>query len=492
MLFNSPEFSFFFIPIVLTAYWFALKTKQTNICVYILVVASLVFYGYWHLEYLVLFLLSMSGNYLISKQIFGVRASRAKGWLLVGIVFNMSLLGYFKYAIFLVENTALALGKSWSIEPILLPLAISFFTFQQIAYLVDCHKGEVAPPPIPKYLLFVSFFPQLIAGPIVHHYQMLPQFEDLARKRDRLFTFVMGATFFFAGLFKKVVLADSMAAFVDPVFDGAAAGATVLMLEAWIAAFAFGFQIYFDFSGYSDMAIGLALLFGIYLPLNFNSPYKATCIIDFWRRWHMTLSHFLRDHLYIPLGGNRVGGERKLLNVMVVMLLGGLWHGAGWGFVLWGGLHGAYLVGNHLWRGLAPGWSLPPYLGGIATFIAVMIAWVPFRAETWQTTQTIWWAMAGLSGLDDGGASWFGFAYNPLWLGNPGLALLLLILLSAFVWLLPNTQDWLPYAGKKTKSQPWAWRPTTYWAAFNAISAVIALVFMLGRPETQEFLYFQF
>ncbi len=496
MLFNSPEFVFAFIPIVLALYWFTLKRNQTLLCVLVLAAASLVFYGHWNPKYLILFLTSIGGNFLISSRMYKADGAAAKRSLLVvGIVFNLGLLGYFKYATFLVENAALALDKSWSIEPILLPLAISFFTFQQIAYLVDCRKGEVAPPPLAKYLLFVSFFPQLIAGPIVHHYEMLPQFEDLANKRDRLFSFVAGATFFFAGLFKKVVMADGISAYADPVFDGVAGGAAVAGLDAWIATFAFGFQIYFDFSGYSDMAIGLALLFGVRLPLNFNSPYKATSIIEFWRCWHMTLSRFLREHLYIPLGGNRLGTARQMRNMMIVMLLGGLWHGAGWGFVLWGGLHGAYLAFNHAWRRLAPNLSLPAGAGGALTFVAVMIAWVPFRAETWDATATMWRAMAGLSG--SGAASWFGLAHNPMQIGEPALALVSLAVLSGFVWLVPNTQSWMRYAGAESEatgagSWTWSWQPSTSWALFHAGIAVAALAFMIGRPETQEFLYFQF
>ena len=497
MLFNSPEFVFAFLPIVLAAYWISLKRDRTLLCVIVLAAASLVFYGHWNPKYLILFLVSIGGNYLISKCMFEAEGLRAKRWLLVvGIVFNLGLLGYFKYAMFLVENASRALDASWSIEPILLPLAISFFTFQQIAYLVDCRKGEVAPPPIAKYLLFVSFFPQLIAGPIVHHYEMLPQFEDLARKKDRLFTFVAGATFFFAGLFKKVVMADGVSAYADPVFDGVAGGAAVAGLDAWIATFAFGFQIYFDFSGYSDMAIGLALLFGVRLPLNFNSPYKATSIIEFWRCWHMTLSRFLREHLYIPLGGNRFGTARQMRNMMIVMLLGGLWHGAGWGFVLWGGLHGAYLAVNHAWRRLLPDLNLHRGVGGAVTFVAVMVAWVPFRAETWDATATMWRAMAGLTG--DGSASWLGFSHNPLQIGEPALALASLAVLSAFVWLVPNTQRWMRYAGADGKvisgvsGWRWGWQPSTAWALFHAGIAVTALAFMIGRPETQEFLYFQF
>ena len=487
MLFNSPEFIYAFLPIVLALYWLALKTKQAQICILVLVAASLAFYGYWNPIYLVLFLVSVAGNYFMSLRIFAAHEARSKGWLLTaGVLFNLGLLGYFKYAVFVVDNAALAIGASWQLDTILLPLAISFFTFQQIAYLVDCRKGEVAPPSASKYLLFISFFPQLIAGPIVHHYQMLPQFENLVRKPGRLFLFLLGAAFFFAGLFKKVVLADNIAVYADPVFNEVLVSGAVAMTDAWIGTFAFGFQIYFDFSGYSDMAIGLALLFGIRLPLNFNSPYKATSIIDFWRRWHMTLSQFLRDHLYIPLGGNRHGAGRQLTNMMIVMLLGGLWHGAGWGFVLWGGLHGGFLIINHLWRRLAPRLRIPGRVSMAMTFLAVMFAWVPFRAETWDGTLAMWQAMAGLSGSTSMTA-------------DPTVAGAALAILIAFVWLLPNTQNWLSYGdsgdggdGAKELRSRLSWRPTSPWAIFNAATAVVALGFMIGRPDAQEFLYFQF
>ncbi len=500
MLFNSPEFIYVFLPMVLAVYWLAVKSNRTQLCILVLVAASLAFYGYWKPVYLLLFLVSVAGNYFISLRIFAARAARAKRRLLaLGVLFNLGLLGYFKYAMFVVENAALAVGASWQFGTILLPLAISFFTFQQIAYLVDCRKGDVAPPSASRYLLFISFFPQLIAGPIVHHYQMLPQFENLAKKPDRLFLFLIGAAFFFAGLFKKVVLADSIAVYADPVFDVVASGAAVTILDAWAATFAFGFQIYFDFSGYSDMAIGLALLFGIRLPLNFNSPYKAASIIDFWRRWHMTLSQFLRDHLYIPLGGNRHGAGRQLTNMMIVMLLGGLWHGAGWGFVLWGGLHGCFLVINHMWRRLCPQLVIPGPAGMAMTFLAVMFAWVPFRAETWDATLAMWQAMFGLSGarLLDGAP----LSTLATITAEPAMAAAVLALLTGFVWLLPNTQDWLSHgigSGEgsggllKGIQKRLAWRPTYRWAVFNAATAVTALAFMIGRPDAQEFLYFQF
>ncbi|MDP6404475.1 MAG: MBOAT family protein [Alphaproteobacteria bacterium] len=480
MLFNSPAFVFVFLPLVLAIFFVVARKANTLHCVLFLGLASLVFYGYWIPKYLVLILASIGGNFAISQAICRAAGGRRRGLLALGVAFNLGLLGYFKYALFLVDNAALLFGRSWSIEAIVLPLAISFFTFQQIAYLVDCWRGETSPPALARYLLFVAFFPQLIAGPIVHHYEMLPQFEKLA-DRPRLANLVAGMTIFFAGLFKKVILADGVSGYADSVFDAVAAGTMVSALEAWIGSFAFGFQIYFDFSGYSDMAIGLALMFGIRLPLNFASPYKAASIIDFWRRWHMTLSRFLREHLYFPLGGNRGGWARQMRNMMIVMLLGGLWHGAGWGFVLWGGLHGLYLALNHAWRHWAPGGlRLPPVVGRGLTMVAVIFAWVPFRAETWPETQALWLAMLG------GGSQ-----AAPV-IADQGVAVLLLAAMLAFVWTLPNTQDWSGFA--VTDGLPrWAlWRKTTPWATFNAGLALAALAVMVGRPETQAFLYFQF
>ncbi len=482
MLFNSPLFVFVFLPLALVVFFVvALRGKNLH-CVLFLGLASLVFYGYWNPKYLVLILASIGGNFALSQGICRAQGGRRRMLLALGVAFNLGLLGYFKYALFFVENAALLLGRAWSIEAIVLPLAISFFTFQQIAYLVDCWRGETSPPALARYLLFVAFFPQLIAGPIVHHYEMLPQFEKLG-ERPRLGNLVAGLTIFFAGLFKKVILADGVSGYADAVFEAVAAGTAVGALEAWIGSFAFGFQIYFDFSGYSDMAIGLALMFGIRLPLNFASPYKATCIIDFWRRWHMTLSRFLREHLYFPLGGNRAGWANQMRNMMIVTLLGGLWHGADWGFVLWGGLHGVYLALNHGWRRWSPeGLRLRPTLGRGLTLIAVIFAWVPFRAETWPETQALWLAMLG-------GGTQAGSAIN-----DQGLALLLLAALLAVVWTLPNTQDWSGFAETEAKRLPrWAlWQKTAPWAAFNAGLALAALAVMVGRPETQEFLYFQF
>jgi len=270
--------------------------------------------------------------------------------LVAGIVLNLSALGWFKYANFIASTVDRWVEAGFTLAPIVLPLAISFFTFQQIAYLVDAYRTARSEPDWLQYALFVSFFPQLIAGPIVHHREMLPQFDEVGRRGPALRDLEVGATIFAIGLFKKVVIADGVAPWSTEVFESVALGAWPGLVESWGAALAYTFQLYFDFSGYSDMAVGLGLLFGIRLPLNFASPYRATSIVEFWRRWHITLSRFLRDYLYIPLGGNRRGPARRYLNVMITMVLGGLWHGAGWTFIAWGALHGVYLLINYAWR----------------------------------------------------------------------------------------------------------------------------------------------
>jgi len=305
---------------------------------------------------------------------------------------NLGLLGYFKYANFL-----LAIVGAPPIDAPTLPLGISFFTFTQIAYLVDAYRQpEQRVNPV-DYSLFVTYFPHLIAGPVLYHREMIPQFVrgPFAQSIDQ--RVAIGLSIFVLGLCKKLLLADSVAPYADAIF-GHAADVTLTMTEAWVGAIAYGLQIYFDFSAYSDMAVGLSYMLGFRLPLNFYSPYQATSIVDFWRRWHMTLSRFLRDYLYIPLGGNRKGPLRRYTNLMLTMLIGGLWHGAGWTFVIWGGLHGLYLTINHVWNSYSP-FSLPTWVGRVLTLAAVMVAWVFFRAESFQSASAIVWAMAGGNGI---------------------------------------------------------------------------------------------
>jgi alginate O-acetyltransferase complex protein AlgI len=383
MLFNSYELIFVFLPITFFIYFYLNHKRLIEASKGFLVCSSLLFYSWWNVAYLPIILASMLFNYAIGKKLNKtskdkrIRSSK-KPILIFGIVFNLSLLGYFKYADFLIENFNLAFDSNVELLQLALPLAISFFTFQQIAYLVDSYKQETKEYNFLNYALFVTFFPQLIAGPIVHHKEMMPQFAKIRNKVKNYRNIAMGLFIFSIGLFKKVIIADTFAVWATQGFDVAT---TLNLFEAWATSLSYTFQLYFDFSGYTDMAIGLALLFNIRLPVNFNSPYKATNIQDFWRRWHMTLSRFLRNYVYIPLGGNKKGEFRTYNNLMATFLIGGLWHGAGWTFVFWGFLHGIALMVQRFWSKL--GFKLWTWLAWLITFNFVNIAWVFFRAKEW-------------------------------------------------------------------------------------------------------------
>ncbi|WP_198164568.1 MBOAT family O-acyltransferase [Rhodoplanes sp. Z2-YC6860] len=368
---------------------------------------SLFFYGWWNVAYVPLLGLSIAFNYAIGRAIAAApRGPRRDLILGTGIVIDLAVLGYFKYAEFFVGVANSVGAIDWTIGHVVLPLGISFFTFTQITYLVDARNDQVDSFNPVHYAVFVTYFPHLIAGPLLHHREMITQFEDRSNYRPRYDAIAAGLTMFAIGLFKKVMIADDVAAFAAPVFAAPAAGLPVTFIEAWCGALAYTLQLYFDFSGYCDMAIGVSLLFGVKLPINFNSPYKSLNVIDFWRRWHMTLSRFLRDYLYIPLGGNRHGVTRRYINLAVTMLLGGLWHGAGWTFIIWGGLHGLYLVVNHGWQTLrgriALNSRMPLITGALAwaiTFVAVVVAWVFFRAPDMRSALAILTAMSGAHGI---------------------------------------------------------------------------------------------
>ncbi len=407
MLFNSFAFIFAFLPIVLVGF-FALARFSHRLAAGWLTLASLVYYGWWDPGYVALLLASIGVNYSLGTRIARMhesgQRSRGKRLLLLAIAANLGLLGYYKYGIFLVSNAQTLFGHAGPLPEIILPLGISFFTFTQIAFLVDAHRGLARDYSLTHYTLFVTYFPHLIAGPILHHREMMPQFDRRATYVPNWDNIAVGLTMFIFGLFKKTVIADDMAGFASPAFNAAAAGTQLTLLEAWGAALAYTFQIYFDFSGYTDMALGASRMFGIVLPLNFRSPYKARSIIDFWRRWHITLSRFLRDYVYIPLGGNRKTELRRYQNLLLTMLIGGLWHGAGWTFVFWGALHGVYLVINHAWRSLRRHFDFasPPGARALAiltTFIAVVVAWVFFRAADFTTAVSIVAGMAGQNGV---------------------------------------------------------------------------------------------
>ncbi len=517
MLFNSYEFIFVFLPSVLILYFLSFRLPQAKAPVFSLVLASLFFYGWWNPVYLILIAVSIIINFLIgellSNHFNGTRF--AKPTLVVGISANLSALAYYKYAGFLAENINLVAGLNLDFGEIILPLAISFFTFQQIAFLIDAYRGQTKELNFINYCLFVSFFPQLIAGPIVHHKEMMPQFSKFRNASPRAINFSVGLTIFSLGLFKKVVLADGIAVYGTPVFSAAQSGEAIEFLLAWQGSLAYTFQLYFDFSGYSDMAVGVARLFGIRLPVNFNSPYQAKNISDFWRRWHITLSRFLRDYVYVELGGNRKGSVRRYLNLLATMLIGGLWHGAGWTFVIWGGLHGIYLTVFHLWRKLRTGalafipsfgW-LGEFSGRMMTFIAVVVGWVFFRAESVDASLLILKGMIGLNGVELPAAVKYRLPQGVVdALQNIGVsfymgggrefieAWIYIVILFFIAFFLPNTlrltRLYRPVVSYSCfDASFFTWRLTKLWAAFTAIIFVIAV---LSLTRVSEFLYFQF
>ena len=364
-----------------------------------LVFSSLFFYSWWNISYLPIILSSMLFNYLLGnalgkKTTINQKKFSQKALLTFGILLNIILLGYFKYTDFMIENFNFLFNTNTDLLNLALPLAISFFTFQQISYLVDSYKQETKEYDFLNYALFVTFFPQLIAGPIVHHKEMMPQFANTKNKIMNYKNISLGIFIFSIGLFKKVVIADSFARWATTGFDIAT---TLNFFEAWASSLSYTFQLYFDFSGYTDMAIGLALLFNIKLPINFNSPYKATNIQDFWRRWHITLSRFLKDYIYIPLGGNRKGEFNTYTNLLATFIIGGIWHGAGWTFVFWGFLHGMALVIHRAWNKL--GFKLWNWIGWLITFNFINIAWIFFRAREWDDAIKVLSSMFSLNNI---------------------------------------------------------------------------------------------
>jgi len=513
MLFNSYEFIFFFLPLVLLFFHILNFLGFYKARILYLVATSLLFYCYWKPSYFILIIISISINYLLSNTVEVITAAR-KIILAIGLIFNLGLLAYYKYTGFFVSIINTIANTEFKVSVIILPLAISFFTFQQIAYLIDRYKGLVEKTSFLHYCLFVTFFPQLIAGPIVHHKEMMPQFNRPANLSSYAKFFSLGITFFFIGLFKKVILADNLAQFATPVFEAATNGAILTFFEAWFGVLAFTFQLYFDFSGYSDMAVGAACMFGIRLPINFYSPYQAANIVEFWKRWHVTLSRFFRDYLYIPLGGNRKGKLRTLANLIITMVLGGLWHGAGWTFVIWGGLHGIFLVVNHSWSKLfqtrTGGWRFyfTQVLSRNITFLAVVVAWVFFRSNSLETAVQILKAMTGGNhfvlpvNLTDYVPSFGGLIeFKGYTLGSitePMVVIGWIIISYIIVMYLPNTSQLLNYVEGldskffETESSRWdkiKWKPNLLWVFFIL---VLALSSVLTLHNVSEFLYFNF
>lgn len=377
MVFSSFIFVFAFLPIALAAFHLSRKFAPAKVANTVLILFSLYFYAFWKPAFLPIILISIAFNYGLAHLMYR-RGEGQKALALLGVAANVLYLGVFKYLDFVIENTNAALSTDFNLLHIALPLGISFFTFQQITYIVDIYRRERPPGNIIDYCLFVTFFPQLIAGPIVHHKEMMPQFEQLKEKPFNPNFVSLGLFVFTIGLAKKVLIADKLAPFVNRGFS---AEGPMMMHDAWLASLGYTFQLYFDFSGYAAMAVGLGLLFGIRLPINFNSPYKAVSIQDFWRRWHITLSRFLRDYIYIPLGGNRVRVERQYINLFLTFFVGGIWHGAAWTFVIWGALHGLATVVHRFWTRVLK-IPIPIGIAWAITFLFAVVTWVFFRADS--------------------------------------------------------------------------------------------------------------
>ena len=531
MLFHAYEFIFLFLPISLAVFYFLIG-KRTRAAMAWLILCSLFFYGWWNPAYLPLILGSCFINYLFGRKL---QQDPSRLILTLGIGFNIALLGYFKYAVFVSGVLADVTALNWRIEDIVLPLGISFFTIQQIAYLVDAKEKRTAEHGWLEYLLFVTFFPQLIAGPIDAQSEMLPQFyrRNIRFKKINL---AIGVTIFVLGFVKKVFIAESFADYASPMFNAASDGAVITFLEAWAGAISYTFQLYFDFSGYSDMAIGIARMFSIRLPINFDAPFRATSIIEFWKRWHMTLTRFINMYLFNPLAlrasrarsvvkkslnpGNDTGAFLSILAVPTLfsMFIAGIWHGAGWTFLVFGLLHGAYLVINHGWRlfthkaawkksiplplALATAWTL--------TFLCVVLSFVFFRAAN---IDAAWNVILGLIGAD--GRVVLTYSYLkilpvfealfssvtasdvalPYFAGREQIMLIAAGLM--IVWLAPSAQSWMaryylaPKHGKRARwvKKWYHWRPSVFWALVSICGLCVGL---LSALQPTEFLYFQF
>ena len=499
MFFNSYIFLFVFFPITLIVYFSLGRMKLIRLALAWLGITSLIFYAHANFflfeqlpvtpQYIFLLIFSIFLNYQIGSLIRA--SSRGKLWLWVGIIINLGILAYYKYTNFALTSLNGLFNTDWQIAQLILPLGISFYTFNQIAYLVDTYKGEVKNrySDFLIYSVFVSFFPYITSGPIVRYNEIVP---ELTKLRNFFFSqknFALGLTWFCLGLAKKVLIADNIAPWVTTAFSHAR---ELNFLEAWVGALSYTLQLYFDFSGYSDMAIGLGLMLNIKLPINFNSPYKAVSISDFWRRWHITLSNFLRDYLYIPLGGSRQGEVRRYTNLLLTMLLGGLWHGAGWTFILWGILHGSYLCINHGWRQFKI--TLPKFVGWLLTMTAVIVSWVFFRAANLGDGWAIIKGMVGLNGIVIPGnpqgkmaflqgfgfkiQAWSDLSHLPQVFGSQFYCILCILGLLLGVAFLPNTQELIA-----------KFKPTWWWALPLGLMTSLSL---LSLNRVSQFLYFQF
>lgn len=483
MIFNSFQFLFLFLPVTLLGFYLLGRSSQKGAAVWLLL-ASLFFYCSWDVRFLPILLLSMVSNFCACRRIIAVPQSGKKGWLTAAVVFNLALLGYFKYVNFFIASINGLAAQELELLSIILPIGISFFTFTQLSILVDAYYGKVQEIGFLHYALFTSYFPYIVAGPVLHHKDMMPQFADPANYQVNGNNFAVGITLFAFGLAKKLLIADNLVPMVNAAFGSD----HPQLLQAWLGVFAYSFQLYFDFSGYSDMAIGVSRLFGFQIPFNFNSPYKAASVSDFWLRWHISLSRFLRNYLYIPLGGNRSGQWARYRNLLLTMLLGGLWHGANWTFVIWGGLHGLYLCVQHGWRGLRgdraePSGILVAFANRALTFLAVMIAWCFFRAADVPSALNMLVGMVGSNGLSlDIDAGPFGY-----WM---------LAISAGLAFFMPNTNEMILHLESRFANKPSSfslipvrWSPGLRWGLATGILLALCI---LSMDKPQDFIYAQF
>lgn len=494
MVFSSFQFVLVFFPVVVVVFLLLQARNHIRASSLWLIAASFFFYGWWNYRYLLLPFGSVVFNFLLGRKLLATKTG-SRGLLIFGLVANLSILGWYKYAGFFADNFAAFTGLALHVPQIALPLAISFCTFQQISFLVDCHRQQVRHFDFRRYLLYIVFFPHLIAGPVVRHDELLPQLEKPRDINTRWHDLSWGIHLFTLGLFKKTVFADSMAVYADAIFNAAARGDQLSMLEAWGGAIAYTFQLYFDFSGYADMALASARMLGIHLPQNFNSPYKAENITDFWRRWHITLSHFLRDYLYIPLGGSRAGVVRTYGNLVLTMLLGGLWHGAAWTYVIWGTLHGIALAVCHWWKSFTKPrrWIIPRALASFLTLLFVIFGWVIFRANSWPAARSVLCAMFGQTTLEFPRSLAFvgrltGVAVSPTrQLGH--LADSNVFLYGALLFLLckyaPNSQEWM-------EQHRWGSMDNLTLPRAILLAALLAICMINMLSHNEVFIYYVF
>lgn len=484
LLFNSLEYILLFVPIVFCIYFF-LNKKHLVIGANIwLVAASLFFYGYLNPTYLLpLILSSICFNFAIGSGLnnlnFKSKISK-KSLLTFGVICNLLLLSYFKYMDFFIANLNALFHSHLDLLHIILPLGISFFTFTQTAYLVDSYQGKTKEYDFLNYLLFVTFFPHLVAGPILHHSEMMPQFGDIKAKVLKHKNVALGLFLFIIGLFKKVILADTFSTYVALGYNP---DIQLSILEGWIVALSYTFQIYFDFSGYTDMALGVAKMFNIDLPINFNSPYKANSIQDFWRRWHMTLSRFLRDYIYIPLGGSRLNELKTYRNLFLTFLIGGLWHGASWMFIIWGALHGFALCINRLWQKLKI--NIPNKVNIFMTFIFVNFTWVFFRAENMGQAHKILSSMINFTNFKIPKIDHLNIYFKGLANNEYSNLLLFLPLTIILIFACKNSQELLSIIKLDSK------KSAILYAAVFAFLFIICLI-KISTATCSEFIYFNF